>query len=253
MSNFIQSRALYLTFSLVIHYFACITTERYLTITLKTEKISTRQSIWAITIVTTYVVALWLIIILDDFCVFTKKNCPSALWKVLYSTENEITCWNTTTVRNSSNTSPQQESTSRVPLAVISIWMTICILILNVTTFTTLRFINLSIRSAVRELHMSSNRFEAKRLKVVFIMPFLISSFWIPYGVVAGMHNQINANIHYIMQTLIKTACYAVFSLIPAAKFIMDKRFSQYVKSYFRTNRVSIVQPALNKAEVNGL
>ena len=251
VSNFIQSRFLHLTFSLVIHYFACITTERYLAITSKTEKISTRQSIWVIAIVTSYVVALWLIIILDDFCIFTKTNCPSVIWNVLYSKEANIICSNTTTALKSSDNTPQQESSSKVAVTVISIWMTICILTLNITTFTTLRFINMSIRRAIRDLRRSSNKFEGKRLKVILVMPFFFSSLWIPYGVIAGMHNKIDANTHYILHTLMKTACYASFSGIPVAVFVMDKRFSQYLKSYFRTNRVSIIKPAKVPCKVN--
>ena len=237
VSNFIQSRALYLTFSLVIHYFACITTERYLTITSKTEKISTRQSIWVIAIVTSYVVALWLIIILDDFCVFARTNCPSVLWKVLQRNENDIMCWNTTTVHNSSNTSPQQESASKVPIIVISLWMTICNTTLNITTIITLRFINLSIRHAIRDVRMTSNKFEAKRLKVIPVMSFFLSALWIPYGVIAGMHNHIDANTHYIWHTLTKTACYASFSVIPATVLVMDKKFSQYINSCLRASK----------------
>ena len=213
-----------------------------MTITWKTDKISVRRSKWAIAVVTTYVVMTWLIIVFDDVCIFTPTNCPSVIWNVLRSKQSEVSCSKMTPVVNGSQVPQQQTDISRVPFIIVTMWITLCNMVINVTTLNTLRFINMSIQSTICTLRMSRNKFESKRLKAVYAMIIFFSLLWIPYGVSAALRKGENSNTHNILQTLIKTTCYASFSAVPITVFVMDKRFSLYIKSYFRANKVSEIQ-----------
>ena len=246
ISHYVQSRILYLTFSLVFHYFSCITTERYIAITSKMWKISAPMSRRVLYLITIYVIILWLVIILDDVCIFTPTKCPSEFWHVLHIVQKDDICSHTTT----NLTSSQELTPSRVPLVVITSWMTFCSITTTTTTLMTLRFIQRSIKTAIQTLRKSTNKFEARRLKVLYAMSVFFSVLWIPYGAVVAQRNNIDSMIYEVLQTFLKTACYGSFFVVPITIYIMDKRFSSFVKSayktYFRANKVSVAQPLQN-------
>ena len=209
----------------------------------KISALAIKRVIYGVTI---YVIALWLVIIFDDVCMYTPTNCPSEIWHVLHNTQKDDICSNKTT----NLTGFQELKPSRIPLVVITFWMTACGIVTTISTLKTLRFINRSIKTAVQSLRKSSNKFEAKRLKVLYGMSIFFSLLWIPYGVVAGQRKNMAPNTHEILQTFLKTACYASFSVVPITVYIMDKRFSSFVKSaykvFFRGNKVSVVRPFQN-------
>ena len=184
----------------------------------------------------------WLIIVFDDVCIFTPTNCPSVIWNVLRSKQSEVSCSNMTPVVNGSQVPQKQENISRVPLIIITAWITLCSFVISATTISTLRFINISIKNTICTLRMSRNKFESKRLKAVYLMVVFFSLLWIPYGVTAGLRKDENSKTHNILQTLMKTTCYTSFSAVPVTVYVMDKRFSLYIKSYFRANKVSVEQ-----------
>ena len=53
-----------------------------------------------------------------------------------------------------------------------------------------------------------------------------------------------------VLLIFLQTVCYASFCVVPITVYIMDKRFSLFVKSayeaFFRGNRVSVVRPIQN-------
>ena len=246
ISHYVQSRILFLTFSLVFHYFSCITTERYIAITSNTRKIPSPMSRRVLYLITIYVIILWLVIILDDVCIFTPTKCPSEFWHVLHIMQKDDICRHTTT----NLTSSQELKPSRIPLVVITSWMILCTILTTTSTFLTLRFIQRSIKTATQTLRKSANKFEARRLKVLYAMNVFLSFLWIPYGVVVGQRNNIDPMIFEVLQTFLRTACYGSFLVVPITIYIMDKRFSSFVKSayktYFRANKVSVAQPFQN-------
>ena len=246
ISHYVQSRILFLTFSLVFHYFSCITTERYIAITSKMWKISAPTSRRVLYLITIYVIILWLVIILDDVCIFTPTKCPSEFWHVLNIMQKDDICSQTTT----NLTSSQDLKPSRIPLIVITFWMTLCTTITSTTTLLTLRFIKMSIKTAIQTLRKSANKFEARRLKVLYAMSAFFSFLWIPYGAVVAQRNNIDPMVNEVLHTFLKTVCYASFCVVPITIYIMDKRFSSFVKSayeaFFTGNRVSVIRPIQN-------
>ena len=65
-----------------------------------------------------------------------------------------------------------------------------------------------------------------------------------------AQRNNIDPMVFEVLQTFLKSACYASFFVVPITVYIMDKRFSSFVKSacevFFRGNRVSVVRPLQN-------
>ena len=243
VSQYIQTRTLMLGFSLVIHFFTCITTERYFAITSRTDRISASQSKWVIAIVTIYVMVLWFLIVFDDICIYGRKDCISKLWFLHGNNYRKFFSKNTTIAIASYEKDPTYGNTSKFPMIVITTWMTICNTLLNVTTLATIRFIRKSIRNATRTLGASSSRFETRRLKVVHALSTFFSLLWIPYGVLNGQQKNLDPVISKTMQMIMETICYASFFAIPLVVYVMDKRFALQIKSWFRRNRVAVVEP----------
>ena len=237
-SQYIQSRILMICFTLVLHYLTCVSTERYLTITSKTEKISTRQSKQAIVIVTIYVVLIWLVIFFNDVCLYSDSHCTSRLWFLTNKQPRE-----TYSVHYSPNPT--------VTIVVISVWMTTCNTILNTTTLVTLRFIKTRLADSERRLGVSSKRFETRRLKVVHALSIFLCIIWIPYGIVSGQRDNIDPAVQQIVQVLIETVCYASFLAVPTTIYIMDKRFWLYIKSLLRRSNGVLPQSVGREMEVN--
>ena len=151
---------------------------------------------------------------------------------------------------HTTKTTFQELQPSRIPLVVITLWMTICSLVTTVSTLLTLRFIKRSIKTAIQTLRKTANKFEAKRLKVLYAMSVFFTFLWAPYGAVVAQRNNIDPMVFEVLQTFLKSACYASFFVVPITVYIMDKRFSSFVKSacevFVRGNRVSVVRPLQN-------
>ena len=232
-SQYMQSRTLLLCFSLVIHYLTCITTERYLKITSRTQKISARHSKRIVAIVTVYVFSLSSIIILNDLCLLPNLTCSNKLWFLYKQTRTDGFSKNST-VSTAYSGNPAYGGSSQVPVIITTMWMTICNTVLNTTTVATVRFIKKSVRNMEKSIGTSTKRFETRRLKIVYALSTFFSILWIPYGVINGQQEKLDPKVKKALHILMETYCYASFVAIPLAIYIMDKRFASFIKSFLR-------------------
>ena len=212
ITRFLQSRILILCFSLVLHYLTCMTIERFLTITLRSKRMSNHTVKKVTVIASLYVLVLWSVILVDDICDLTGD-------------EKELNC---TLERRMA---PEYTSKSKVPVTIIAIWMTSCNAVLCTTTARTILYIKKVLHDSELRFGVSSKRVETKRLAVIYALSIFYTLIWVPYGIVSGRRSRMNWLLAKILEILFETICYASFFVLPFAFYIMDRRFWAFVKT----------------------
>ena len=220
-SRYLQSRVLFLCFALLLHFLSCIIAERYLTITSRTSKITIPVARIVATIITLYVAIFWIMIIADDVCDYADSSTIT-----ICSFENRI--------------SPSYLSSSRVPLIIITIWMSSCNFISCLATSRTIIFIKRVLEDSQRRFGVSSRRVETRRLTVVYLLSLFYTVVWVPYGVISARRTQMDRLLASILELYFEIFCYVSFLAVPFAFYLMDKGFAEYMKSTVRRNRPQI-------------
>lgn len=196
-------------------------------------KISVKTSRRVIAVVTVYVLLLWGVIVADDLC-------------SLSGNEPHISC---TLQRRMAY---KYTSKSKVPVAIITIWMSSCNAILCTTTTRTMVYINKVLQSAEERFGVSSKRVETRRLAVVYALALFFTLIWVPYGIVSAQRSKMELIIAKILEIFFETACYASFFVLPFAFYVMDKRFWEYVKNLWRRRESADDQPNKDRSHRMG-
>ena len=232
-SRYLQSRFLFLFVAVMLHQLTCLTTERYLTITLKTRKITNHTAKNVAAICTAYVTATWLIIVIDDICDVTQ-------------TATIVSCSFVERI------SPAYRSSSKVTVAIISIWLTACNLTLGMTTASTLMYINNIMKDSKRRLGFSACRFEKRRLTIIYALNVIYGIIWIPYGVIVARRNKMDRRLAEILRVYFEISCYASFLTLPFVSYTTDKRFRAYIMSFSRKNATVNHKAIINRPNREG-
>ena len=221
----IQFHVLFPSFALVIHFIACIATDRYCTISSARYRITNRNSNKLIAAIFIYVILTWLIVIWEqayyDMLQYFESRCIVLQQKA------------------ASNKHPS----SNTVIVVVSIWMHFSNHIIGFTTFLSVRFIRKAAKTAAMRFGRHVRRMETKRVIATISFNFCFIIFWIPFGVIAGQSTNMDVKKYVLLQFCCRILAYASFLPLPIIYYFMDKRFANHVKRYLklcRRNQVAV-------------
>lgn len=216
----------FLSFSLVLHFTACITVERYCTISSAKYRINKKNVNKIVACICTYVTLSWLPVIITYMNItgsFIDKNLSVSFCKFYF------TC------------STRTEGSNLPQVLVVTAWLCCCnVAILRSTRFTIV-FIKVASRQIREVLGDQGGKTETKRITVAVALCVCFNAVWVPYGVIAGQRNKISFETYASLAGYWSIVAYASFLVLPVVYFFMDSRFEKYVTTFFKLNSLGLL------------
>ncbi len=201
---------------------SCVTLDRLFTITGSTRKITNGNVNRILAVLSAYVFISWLVIFTDIIIAkFVTNVMPVCIWhyESIYGLKGP-------------------RKTRSISIAIISVWITSCNIIINTATMFSIIFTRKASERQGRTLGRAVRRLETRRLTVTVCLSVTFTVVWVPYGVVVGQMKNIDVQIYAIARMYLSILSYASFLVLPVVYFFMDRRFEKYVCNAFKRNEV---------------